>query len=222
MPPAAEHRDGRHGVDDLGDEHHRADLAGVAAGLGALGDDDVDAGLHVALGVHAPCRPARARGTPRVGGLDHVLRRRAEGVGHERGPVGERDSMSGTAPARPRQRPAAHPGRASSRRRRRRRPGTSYAARMSSTNCRCSSGISALRSASAEPPPSSSRCTWPGRAGRRRRACRRPRLDPPQVDLELLGSGRRAPSTPRPPASETAATTSRQWLKAKIGNSMPS
>jgi hypothetical protein len=31
-----------------------------------------------------------------------------------------------------------------------------------------------------------------------------------------------APSTPRPPARETAATTSRQWLKAKIGNSIPS
>ena len=48
----AEHRDGGDRVDDLGDEHHRADLAGVAAGLGALGDDEVDPGLHVALGVH--------------------------------------------------------------------------------------------------------------------------------------------------------------------------
>src|SRR5688572_30627402 len=31
-----------------------------------------------------------------------------------------------------------------------------------------------------------------------------------------------APSTPRPPARDTAATTSRQWLNAKMGNSMPS
>src|SRR6201997_1897352 len=31
-----------------------------------------------------------------------------------------------------------------------------------------------------------------------------------------------APSTPKPPARLTAATTSRQWLKAKSGNSMPS
>src|SRR6188768_2985710 len=31
-----------------------------------------------------------------------------------------------------------------------------------------------------------------------------------------------APSTPNPPARLTAATTSRQWVKAKIGNSMPS
>src|SRR4051794_21484189 len=30
-----------------------------------------------------------------------------------------------------------------------------------------------------------------------------------------------APSTPKPPARLTAATTSRQWEKAKIGNSMP-
>src|SRR5438552_2592874 len=30
-----------------------------------------------------------------------------------------------------------------------------------------------------------------------------------------------APSTPMPPARLTAATTSRQWLKAKIGRSMP-
>src|SRR5258708_7012426 len=31
-----------------------------------------------------------------------------------------------------------------------------------------------------------------------------------------------APSTPKPPARLTAATTSRQWLKASRGNSMPS
>jgi hypothetical protein len=31
-----------------------------------------------------------------------------------------------------------------------------------------------------------------------------------------------APSTPNPPARLTAATTSRQWLNAKSGNSMPS
>src|SRR3546814_587977 len=31
-----------------------------------------------------------------------------------------------------------------------------------------------------------------------------------------------APRTPKPPALETAATTSRQWVKAKIGNSMSS
>ena len=40
-----------HGVDDLGDEGERADLAGVAAGLGALGGDDVSAGLDGLEGV---------------------------------------------------------------------------------------------------------------------------------------------------------------------------
>src|SRR3954463_1643363 len=30
-----------------------------------------------------------------------------------------------------------------------------------------------------------------------------------------------APRTPKPPALDTATTTSRQWVKAKIGNSMP-
>src|SRR5689334_16189410 len=31
-----------------------------------------------------------------------------------------------------------------------------------------------------------------------------------------------APRTPKPPALLTATTTSRQWVKAKMGNSMPS
>ena len=44
----AEHGDvGADGVDDLGGEHHAGDLAGVAAGLVALGHDDVHAVLHV-------------------------------------------------------------------------------------------------------------------------------------------------------------------------------
>src|SRR6476646_10018430 len=30
-----------------------------------------------------------------------------------------------------------------------------------------------------------------------------------------------APSTPKPPAFDTATTTSRQWVKAKMGNSIP-
>ena len=46
-------------------------------------------------------------------------------------------------------------------------------------------------------------------------------VDPCQLDLELLGVKAMAPSTPMPPALDTAATTSRQWVKAKIGNSIP-
>ena len=61
----AEHRDVADGVDDLGDQHHRADLAGVPAGLAALGDDHVDAGVDVALGVLGGARQrADARGPP--------------------------------------------------------------------------------------------------------------------------------------------------------------
>src|SRR5881398_1230951 len=37
----------------------------------------------------------------------------------------------------------------------------------------------------------------------------------------MSGVNATAPSTPRPPAFDTAATTSRQWLKARIGNSIP-
>src|SRR5579859_3342825 len=37
-----------------------------------------------------------------------------------------------------------------------------------------------------------------------------------------LGEWPVAPSTPKPPARLTAATTSRQWLKATRGNSIPS
>ena len=46
-----EHRGRRDRVDDLGHEHHRRDLTGVAAGLVALRDHDVDAVVHVALRV---------------------------------------------------------------------------------------------------------------------------------------------------------------------------
>ena len=91
MPPAAEHGHGGDGVDDLGDEHHRADLAGVAAGLGALGDDDVDAGRHVALGVDGLAGEGADEAALLLDPVDHELRRRAEGVGHERGAVGQRD-----------------------------------------------------------------------------------------------------------------------------------
>src|SRR3954471_14894127 len=37
----------------------------------------------------------------------------------------------------------------------------------------------------------------------------------------VSGEWATAPRTPSPPAFDTAATTSRQWLKARIGNSMP-
>ena len=52
MPPGGDHRHPiADRVDDLGHERHRRDLAGVAAGLGALGHDDVAAGLDRGDGV---------------------------------------------------------------------------------------------------------------------------------------------------------------------------
>ena len=48
-------------------------------------------------------------------------------------------------------------------------------------------------------------------------------FDPGEVDLELTsGLCATAPTTPKPPAFVTAATTSRQWLKARMGDSTPS
>ncbi len=47
------------GVDDFGGEHHRGDLAGVAARLVALCDDDVDARLGVFARVPGAAREGR-------------------------------------------------------------------------------------------------------------------------------------------------------------------
>ena len=54
-----EHRHGGDSVDDLRDQHHGSDLAGVAASFAALGDDQVDPDRHVPLGVH----PGAGQGT---------------------------------------------------------------------------------------------------------------------------------------------------------------
>ena len=71
----AEHRHvGADGVDDLRHEHHRRDLSGVAAGLVALGDDDVDAVGDVARRA-SPYRPAPPPGGLRVRLVDDVVRR---------------------------------------------------------------------------------------------------------------------------------------------------
>ena len=94
LPTVADATGGQHrhrgdGVDDLGDQHHRADLAGVPAGLVALGDHEVDAGGDVAHGVR---RLAGERGdldALGVGPLDHVGRRRAERVDDQLDRVGE-------------------------------------------------------------------------------------------------------------------------------------
>ena len=90
-----EHRDRRHRVDDLRDEDHRGDLAGVAAGLGALGDDDVGAGGRVAGGVDR--RPAEGGDEDvfLMRALDQIGRWRSERRRDEADVVGEGDIEQG-------------------------------------------------------------------------------------------------------------------------------
>ena len=102
------------GVDDLGDERHRRHRPGVAAGLGALGDDEVAAGFdrgdgvahlaahvddehvavvaaldHVAGHAEGGDEHRHALGDEQVDALEHLVGQRGEQVDPER-PVGER------------------------------------------------------------------------------------------------------------------------------------
>ena len=71
----AEHGDvGPDGVHDLRRQHHAGDLAGVAAGLVALGDDDVDAVLDVRQRVLRGSGQRRDLHAGLVGLVDDVLR----------------------------------------------------------------------------------------------------------------------------------------------------
>ena len=47
-------------------------------------------------------------------------------------------------------------------------------------------------------------------------------VDPVELDLELLGREADGAEDAEAAGLQTAATTSRQWVKAKIGSSMPS
>ena len=69
-----EHRRRRDLLDHLRPQHDRADLAGVAAGLGALRDDDVDTDVDVLLRVTRAARERRDQDVALVRGVDDVLR----------------------------------------------------------------------------------------------------------------------------------------------------
>ncbi len=60
------------GADDFGGEHHGGDLAGVTAGLVALGDDDVDTGVPVVPRVPGAAREGGDEDAVRVGAFDDV------------------------------------------------------------------------------------------------------------------------------------------------------
>ena len=79
-----EHGTGRDGLDDLRPQDDRADVAAVAAALAALGDDDVDVGVGVLEGLVRRAAQRRDLAALGVDVVDHVLGRRAEGVGDER------------------------------------------------------------------------------------------------------------------------------------------
>ena len=145
MGAAGEHGHRRHGVDDLGPQHHAADLARVPSALVALGDDDVDA--------RRSCGSTRAWHAATEGGDqttgfawmfgDHVLGRRTECVGDHalpcrvasadfdlRRPLSRQSSREARSPAS--RRPAAF--------------GTSCSAAESDRRTRrCCSGIAALQ-----------------------------------------------------------------------------
>lgn len=71
------------GLDDLRDQDHGGDVAGVAARLVALGDDDVDARLRVAAGVLGAAREGGDEDPVFVGAGDDVGGRGTEGVRQE-------------------------------------------------------------------------------------------------------------------------------------------
>ncbi len=82
-PARGQHRQRCHRVDHLGPQHDRAHVAGVAPALGALADDDVDAGRLVVQGV-LDRAGQRGHEHPVVVHLgDHVVGGRAERVGHQ-------------------------------------------------------------------------------------------------------------------------------------------
>ena len=76
----AEHGCVADGVDDLRDQDHRADLTGVAPGLGALGDDEVDTGVDMSFGVLRLAGERSRLHSELVATVDHVLWGRAESV----------------------------------------------------------------------------------------------------------------------------------------------
>ena len=97
LPARADAAGAEHGyvgadrVHDVGRQHHRRHLAGVAAGLVALRDDDVDAVGDVAERVLGGAGQRGDLDAVLVALLDHVDRRRAERVGDQHRPVLERD-----------------------------------------------------------------------------------------------------------------------------------
>ena len=217
-----EHRRRRHRVDDLRHQHHGGDLAGVTAALGALRDDEVDAGLLVRDRVIDATGERRHRDARRVRPLDQPRRRRAERRGDQRrrrvrsdtsisGAMlfGSTRMLRGRAARARRLAPAAAARRSARAARRSTRGARRAAARADSRRVEAALlGAHVLaRDQQVDAERAALGLLADPRRGRRRaaRACGRRRR---------ARRGRRR--------CVTAATTSRQWVKAKIGKSIPS
>jgi WS/DGAT/MGAT family acyltransferase len=219
MPPAASTGVGATASITWGHSTIAADLAGVAAALGALGDDDVDAGLLVLEGAG---RRAAQRGDQAAGLVDlvdHVGGRRAERVGdqlHLR--VLERDvdlrRGGGRRPAEQLHRALSSPSGQLGHAVVGEQLGGELAVLLRD-HLRALLELLRVELAHALVLAGDDDVDAVGLVAD-------VLVDPVELDLELLGLKPTAPSTPKPPALLTAATTSRQWVKAKIGNSMPS
>ncbi len=86
MPPAAQHRhvaDLLDRLDHLRHQHHGRDLAAMAAGLGALHHEDVDAGRDLAQRVLLGADEGGDRHAVLPAHLDHRLRRHAQRIGDQ-------------------------------------------------------------------------------------------------------------------------------------------
>jgi len=82
-PAGREHRDITYGVDDLGPQHHRCHVTGVAAALVSLGDHDVDPGTDVGPRVLRGAGERRHLDAVLVRDGDHVVGRGAQRVGDQ-------------------------------------------------------------------------------------------------------------------------------------------
>ena len=71
------------GLDDLGDQHHRRHLAAVAAGLGALRDDQIHARRDLFDGMLLGADERGDGDAALLARVDHVVRRHAQRVGDQ-------------------------------------------------------------------------------------------------------------------------------------------
>ena len=167
--------------------------------------------------------PARARhgAALLLDALDHVRRRRAEGVDEQHRPAGERDlELEVGAAGRERGRLAAADQPAAS------GVGGQLGHVVAIEDVVDELAVAGrdhlLRRPTSSARPRRSRRTWRGRSGRRRTGGRRSR---PRSSRGRSRAGdrcdRRRRARPCHPPSMTATTTSRQWVKARIGTSMP-